>query len=82
MTSIVKSIPLTTTYCIRSDNASHPQCAPCFTDLQSIADEFNVTIIRVYRIASHGKGAIDSAGGRTKNAVRKSIASVAVTSLK
>ena len=45
-----------------------------FHDLQQIADEKNVTIIRSYSIAGHGKGEVDHVGGMMKVAIRREIA--------
>ena len=69
---IISTSPIRSNIVIRSD-ATHFKCAECFDDLQSLSDDFQATVVRVYGIAGHEKGEIDSVGGHLKNAVRSSI---------
>ena len=60
---------------VQSDNAS-PQYKSkhSFGLLQSLADEFNLRVIRTYGAAGHGKGAIDTMSSfGVKNILRKGI---------
>ena len=60
---------------IESDNCySQYKSAEHYHDLQQIADDKNVTIIRSYSIAGHGKGELDHVGGMMKVAIRCEIA--------
>ena len=59
----------------QSDNASFQyKNKHSFGLLQSLADDFKVRIIRTYRTAGHGKGAIDAMSSiGVKNILRKDI---------
>ena len=60
---------------ITSDNCSSQyKSAKNFADLQLLADEFGVTIVRMYGVAGHGKNEVDSVGGTAKIAIRTGIA--------
>ena len=71
---ITSTISIADHLVIRSDNAMHFKSAENFADLQQISNVLNITVIRVFGIAGHGKGEIDSCGGHMKNPVRKGIA--------
>ena len=60
---------------IESDNCSG-QYKSCqhFFHLQSLANQLNCDIVRMYGIAGHGKGEVDHVGGIAKVSVRKEIA--------
>lgn len=63
-----------TTVIITSDNCSSQyKSANFFSDLQNLATEFNVTIVRIYGIAGHGKNEVDMVGGTAKIAIRTAI---------
>ena len=72
---IIKAVPGQSQYVVRSENAQHFKSAESFHHLQELANELSADIIRVYGIAGHGKGEIDSVGGHFKNAIRKKIMS-------
>ena len=59
---------------IESDNCSS-QYKSCqhFYHLQSLANQLNCDIVRMYGVAGHGKGEVDHVGGIAKVAVRKEI---------
>ena len=62
------------TVIITSDNCcSQYKSAKNFTDLQALADEFNIKIIRIYGVAGHGKNEVDTVGGTAKIALRTAI---------
>lgn len=59
---------------LRSDNASNFKCAEAFHDMQKFANKYDITLVRVYGIAGHGKSEVDSCGGHLKTPARKHIA--------
>ena len=63
---------------LRSDNGSNFKLAEAFHDMQTPANKWNITIVRIYGTAGHGKGQVDSAGGHMKNPVRKHMATMYV----
>ena len=64
-----------TSVIVTSDNCSSQyKSAKNFDDLQRLADEFLITIIRIYGVAGHGKNEVDSVGGTAKIAIRTAIA--------
>ena len=73
LSEITSLLPPSNTVFIRSDNATHYKSAENFHDLQLLSNNLTSTVVRVYGIAGHGKGEIDSAGGHMKNAARKGI---------
>lgn len=57
---------------IESDNCnSQYKSAQHFQDIQSLADTFNFSIIRIFSVAGHGKGEVDHVGGLAKCAIRR-----------
>ena len=59
---------------ITGDNCcSQYKSAKNFYDLNDISDEFGITIIRIYGVASHGKNEVDAVGGVAKIAIRSAI---------
>ena len=57
---------------VESDNcASQYKSAEHFYDIQSLSNESNMKIIRVFGVAGHGKGEVDHVGGLAKVAIRR-----------
>jgi hypothetical protein len=71
---IIQGYPVNKALVVRSDNAQHFKSAENFDDLQQISNKLGKTVVRVFGIAGHGKGEIDSCGGHMKNPVREAIA--------
>ena len=68
-------IPEGTRLVIESDNCTGQyKSTQHFYHLQRLSSELNKIIIRMYGIASHGKGEVDHVGGVAKVAVRREIA--------
>ena len=60
---------------INSDNCSNQyKCIQHFAKLQALANKKNITIIRIWSIAGHGKGEVDHVGGLGKVTIRRGIA--------
>ena len=61
---------------VESDNCSSQyKSAEHFHDLQELATKYQITIIRIFGIAGHGKGEVDHVGGLAKISLRRGIAS-------
>ena len=59
---------------VESDNCSSQyKSAEHFTDLQSISDDFEMPLVRLYGIEGHGKGEVDHVGGIAKVYARDQI---------
>ena len=43
-------------------------------NMQKMADENNIDVIRIYGIAGHGKGEVDHVGGIAKTSIRREVA--------
>ena len=66
-------LPVSDTSFFRSDNASNYKSTQAFNDIQEISNKWGITVVRVYGLAVHGKGEVDSCGGHMKTPVRKYI---------
>jgi hypothetical protein len=71
-----KDLDMHTHIVIGSDNCSvQYKSALHFKYLQQLANKLGKSIIRIYGIASHGKGEVDHVGGLIKTCLRRSIGS-------
>ena len=60
---------------VTSDNCTAQyKSAQNFDDLNQLATEFRIIIVRIYGIAGHGKNEVDTVGGTAKIALRTAIA--------
>ena len=59
---------------IESDNCtSQYKSSEHFAGLQELSNKFNVTLVRIYGVAGHGKGEVDHVGGLANVAIRREI---------
>ena len=71
----VSTLPEDCYIVIESDNcASQYKSSSHFSSMQSLANEQNRPVIRVFGIAEHGKGEVDHVGGIAKTTIRREIA--------
>ena len=62
------------TLIVISDNCtSQYKSAHNFHDLESLAKEYKINIVRIYGIPGHGKNEIDTVGGTQKIAIRRAV---------
>ena len=60
---------------IESDNCSYQyKSSAHFHGMQTLANKFQVNVIRIFNIAEHGKGEIDHVGGLAKATLHRAIA--------
>ena len=60
---------------IESDNCSYQYKSYAgFHGMQTLANKFQVNVIRIFSITEHGKGEVDHAGGLAKATLQRAIA--------
>ena len=59
------------TLLLESDCKSQYKWSEHFDGISSIANKYNINIVRVFGVAGHGKGEVDYVGGIAKVTIRR-----------